>query len=191
MTKFPFGYESYSENQSFAPRSYFVSYQSTGSHGSPGVTHSPAGPCSWFKRVAKFTCMSSSNITRKILKWCLVVTSVLQIYAGLYLMVDQMPDLAGSFAGFFIFLTGAMLLIAILADALAIVALIQVFTISFVIMLSILIMVSLWFGLQDELLIGLYAASFFCFVLKSILIREYLAISANLLSFEVVRCDII
>ena len=180
MEKYPSPYDPYQESQPFASRSYFISYQSTGSNGSPGVTRGLPGPCSRLKRLAAFTCIKSSDITRKVLKWCLVFTSVLQIYAGLYLMVDQLPDLAGSFAGFFIFVTAVLLLIAILTDSLALVALIQVFTVSFELILFLLILISLLFGLKDDLLIGLYAASLFCFILKSILIREYLVICASL-----------
>ena len=95
-------------------------------------------------------------------------------------MVDQLPDLPGSFAGFFIFVTAVILLMAVLTDSLALVALVQVFTISFELLLLLLTLVSLWFGMKDELLLGLYAATLFGFIFQSILIREYSVTCAKL-----------
>lgn len=188
MEKLPISYTTYYEGQTYTPRPFYVTYQSTGSNGSPGITHATlprhnSSRVSWLCKLftrSGVNCIQSSDIAHRVLKWSLLFTSLLQIYAGLYLMIDQLPDLAGSFAGFFVCSTAIVLLIALVKNSLAVIALVQVFTVSFQFVIAILILVSLYYGLRDDLLIGLYVASLFCFILESILIREYLAISIPL-----------
>ena len=114
-------------------------------------------------------------ILRKTVKVLLCLSGILETWAGIYLIYDQSHDLVGSFAGFFVTVVGILLVSGSLSDSFPLLALLQVILASFQLVLVILIGLSIYFGMNDNLLIALYFSSLMFMVLQSILLREFLS----------------
>ena len=115
-----------------------------------------------------------SPLLRRTITWLLAATAVFELWAGLFLIVDQKPDLIACFAGIGLLITGLMIVISVLFDAPAFMALLQVFTVSYQIILTILILTSLYFRMDDTFLLGIYFSSLLFFMIQSLLIREFI-----------------
>lgn len=110
------------------------------------------------------------------MKWLLAVTAAFEAWAGVFLMADRRTDIVTGFAGVVLTITAFLLLLSLLADATALLALVQVFTVTYQLILFILIATSLYMGMRDTFLIGLYFSSLFFFILQFILMKEMVSI---------------
>lgn len=109
----------------------------------------------------------------KTIKVLVIMSAVLESWAGIYLTYDQADDLVGSFTGFFVTVLGILIVSGVIANSLALLALLQVFLASFELVLGLLIGISLYSRMNDQLLIALYFSSLLFLILQSILLREY------------------
>lgn len=116
---------------------------------------------------------------KRTIKWLLAVTAAFEAWAGVFLMADRRTDIVAGFAGVVLTITALLLLLSVLADASPVLALVQVFTVTYQLILLILIATSLYMGMRDSFLIGLYFSSLFFFILQSILLKEMVSIVTN------------
>ena len=114
---------------------------------------------------------------KRTIRWLLAATAVFEAWAGVFLMADRRMDMIDGFAGVFLTVTALLIITSVLVDATAVLALLQVFTISYQLILLILIATNLYMGLRDSFLIGLYFSSLFFFLLQSVLLKELIGMA--------------
>lgn len=108
---------------------------------------------------------------KRAIQCLLSLTAIFQTCAGFFLLLSRRSDLVYGSAGLLLVLTGFLLLLCLLINASALMALVQVFVIVFQLTLVILIVVSFYFGMKDQLVVGIYFSSLCFFLLQSVLLR--------------------
>lgn len=122
-----------------------------------------------------------ASLLKRTTRWLLSVTAVFEAYAGVFLAIAdlRMDAVVACFAGIALIVTALLILTSVLLDATAVMALLQVFTVIYQLILMILIATNLYMGLRDSFVIGLYFSSLFFFVLQSLLLKELIAFSQH------------
>lgn len=117
-----------------------------------------------------------SFLLKRAIQWLLALTALLQSWVGLFFLLEHRSDIVSCATGLVLILTSVSILVCVLMDASAVMALLQVFTIVFQMIISILIITSLYFGMQDRLVVAVYFSSLSFFTLQSILLRHLIRI---------------
>lgn len=113
-----------------------------------------------------------SSQMKRTAKWLLAATAVFEAWAGLFLLADRRVDMVACSAGLVLTVTALLILLSVLLHAPAALALLQVLTVSYELVLLILIATSLYMGMRDSFLIGVYFSALFFFIMQSMLLRE-------------------
>jgi len=119
---------------------------------------------------------SAATLTRTI-RGLLAFSSLLQTWSGMYLTYDQSADMVGSCAGLFVTVVGILMLSAVVTGSLPLMALLQVILASMQLVICLLIGISLYSQMNDQLLMAIYFSSLLFLLLQTILVREYLSLN--------------
>lgn len=131
-----------------------------------------------FVLVMKYKMSPEMTVTlQKTIQVILCIISMFQAWVGVYLYYDQYPDLLGSFTGVIVTFVGLLIFFGCLSHKLALLALLQVILFSLEMLLSILIGLSVFFKMDDQLLLGLYVSGLLFLILESIILREHLILN--------------
>lgn len=136
------------------------------------------------KKSVRMTYAALANVYR----WLIIVTSLMEMIFGSYGFVTT-EKLVGGSASLLFAMTGILLFYSMMTKNLILLSLIQVFTCSYFMILLIVIITSLYLGLDDHLLVGIYFAGFFFFLLQAILMNEYAVIKFQRLDYQIIGDD--